>query len=324
MKKIIAIAFGFLAGTSLALAHQAQGGSTNGLFGLKAEYLHVLLNPLPVYGLAMGVLVLAAALVVRSKAARNIGLVLIVLCAASAWPVLYYGQHGYNHLHPQLDTESQQWLDAHMERAERFIYAFYLTALLGIATFLLQKRLPKTAKALTLLSLLSAVASVGIGGWISCVGGAVSHSEFRDEDPPPAAPAHPHNMPDQPGGKLQTTNTADVHAPAAPKKTQLPNTPEGIWEEIHKHHSALESAIKANKLGDIHPHAMAIKDLTKALVDVVHPDHKPVVQSGADKINLAVSDMHKAAHADDQGAAEANFKRFDEAAKQLEEQMKKQ
>jgi hypothetical protein len=44
----------------------------------------------------MGVLVLATALLIRSHAARNIGLVLIVLCAASAWPVLYFGQHGYS------------------------------------------------------------------------------------------------------------------------------------------------------------------------------------------------------------------------------------
>jgi hypothetical protein len=27
-----------------------EGGSNQGLFGLKPEYVHVLLNPLPVYG----------------------------------------------------------------------------------------------------------------------------------------------------------------------------------------------------------------------------------------------------------------------------------
>src|SRR5256885_10269890 len=103
MKKIAAIVLTVLFGTSLVFAHQMEGGSTEGLFGLKAEYVHVLLNPLPVYGLAMGALVLAAALLIRNKAPRNIGLFVIVLCAASAWPVLYYGQHGYNHLYPQLD-----------------------------------------------------------------------------------------------------------------------------------------------------------------------------------------------------------------------------
>jgi hypothetical protein len=88
MKTIAATILATLLGASLALAHQTEGGSTEGLFGLKAEYVHALLNPLPVYELTMGALVLAAGLFVRSKAARNIGLVLIVLCATSAWPVL--------------------------------------------------------------------------------------------------------------------------------------------------------------------------------------------------------------------------------------------
>src|SRR2546425_343340 len=76
---------------------------------------------------------LLLSLLARNKTAQFISLVLIVLCSAAAWPVLYYGQHGYNHLFPQLDTESQQWLDVHMHRAEQFIYAFYATAILGIA-----------------------------------------------------------------------------------------------------------------------------------------------------------------------------------------------
>jgi hypothetical protein len=193
MKKFAATVVTVFFGASFALAHNPEGGSTSGLFGLKPEYVHVLLNPLPVYGLLMGVLVLAAALLARSNAARNIGLVVIVLCAASAWPVLVYGQHGYNELYPLLDTESQQWLNAHMERAEDFIYAFYVTALLGVAALAVQKKFQRAAKIFTLLTLLSAVISLGIGGWISRAGGEVSHSEFRNGPPPAAAPEHQHD-----------------------------------------------------------------------------------------------------------------------------------
>lgn len=193
MKRFAAIVLTVLFGASVALAHNPEGGSTSGLFGLKPEYVHVLLNPLPVYGLLMGVLVLAVALLARSTAARNIGLVVIVLCSASAWPVLVYGQHGYNELYPLLDTESQQWLNAHMERAEDFIYAFYVTALLGLAALALQKKFQRSAKALTLLTLIAAIVSLGIGGWISRAGGEVSHSEFRNGPPPATAPEHQHD-----------------------------------------------------------------------------------------------------------------------------------
>ena len=329
MKKIAAIILVVFFGMSLTFAHQMEGGSTQGLFGLKAEYLHVLLNPLPVYGLSMGVIVLAAGLMSRSKAARNIGLLVIVVCAASAWPVLYYGQHGYNHLYPQLDTESQQWLDVHMERAERFVYAFYLTALCGVAALLTQKKLPRTTKILARITLVVAVASLGLGAWMSRAGGEVSHSEFRNEDAPPRALSREHDMQGQSQTKMPMADTNGTPAPKSAagqskEKTSMPNTPEGLWQEIHRHQSALESAVHDKKLEAIHPHAVAVKELTKVLVAVVHPDHQAAVQSGADKINLAVSDLHQAAHTDDQAAAEASFKRFDEAIKQLETQMKKQ
>ena len=192
MKTIATTVLAVLFGTSVAFAHQMEGGSTEGLFGLKAEYVHVLLNPLPVYGLAVGVLALIGGLFARSEPARIVGLLLIVVCSAAAWPTMHYGQHGYNHLQPQLDTESQQWLDVHMDRAERFIYAFYLTALLGIAALVAQKKFAQIATVLTSLTLVSATISLGIGGWISRAGGQVSHSEFRTGEAPTNAPAHPH------------------------------------------------------------------------------------------------------------------------------------
>jgi hypothetical protein len=325
MKKIAVTLLTLLSGTGAALAHQMEGGSTQGLFGLKPEYLHVLLNPLPVYGLSTGVLVLVAGLFVRSKAARNIGLVVIVLCAASAWPVLLFGQHGYNHLYPQLDTESQQWLEVHMERAERFIYAFYLTALLGIAALVTQKKLLKTNKAFVLLTLFAAIASLAIGGWISRAGGEVSHSEFRSEDAPPPASSH---QPDAPGG-MEMSHTNDAHqqqgtSAQASDENKVPDTIEGIWTELHKHYSELEQAVNAKKLDEVHPHAVAITNLATKLVEIVHPDHKAVVQEGADKITRAANDLHKASHAGDRAAGQESLKQLGDALKQLEEQMKKQ
>lgn len=57
-----------LAASSTALANEGHDHPAGGgLFGLPPEYLHVLLNPLPVYGMAMGVLALGAALLARNK-----------------------------------------------------------------------------------------------------------------------------------------------------------------------------------------------------------------------------------------------------------------
>src|SRR5437867_2126694 len=108
MRRLLSIIAGFLLGLGWASAHERGGhGSTQGLFGFKPEYVHVLLNPLPVYGLAIGEIALIAAWLARSRKAEVIALGLIVVCAAAAWPVLVFGQHGYNHLYPQLDEEAQ-------------------------------------------------------------------------------------------------------------------------------------------------------------------------------------------------------------------------
>jgi hypothetical protein len=192
MKKIALILLGSLSGTVSALAHQAEGGSTAGLFGLKPEYVHTLLNPLPVYGLLVGVLVLLAGILTKNRGLRTAGLVVTILCAVSAYPVLLFGQHGYNHLAPQLDTESKQWLDTHMDRAEHFIYAFYLTAAIGVAALALPKKFVRSSTILLWLTIFCAVITLGIGGWISRSGGEVSHSEFRG-DQPPDFPANEHS-----------------------------------------------------------------------------------------------------------------------------------
>ena len=106
--------------------------------------------------------------------------------------------------------------------------------------------------------------------------------------------------------------------------SRLTDTPERLWTQLHRHLTELRAAITAGKLDQIHDHAVAIKQLTGALVEVVHPDHKAVVQRGAENVNRLISDVHKSAHAGHPASVEANFKQFSTALHDLEEQMKKQ
>jgi len=97
------------------------------------EYMHVLLNPFPVYGLAIAVIGLALALIFRSRPAIIIALALVCISGISAWPVLSYGQAAYDRVKSMSDPAGEQWLDEHMERGEKLIYAFYVLAGLAIA-----------------------------------------------------------------------------------------------------------------------------------------------------------------------------------------------
>src|SRR5260370_41932483 len=74
------------------------------------EYVHVLINPLPVYGLAMGVLALLTAFMIRNRQAQVVALMLIVISAASAWSVFIYGEKGYHPVHSMSANDGQALL----------------------------------------------------------------------------------------------------------------------------------------------------------------------------------------------------------------------
>src|SRR4026207_1423485 len=89
------------------------------------EYIHVLLNPLPIYGLAMGWIGLIIAVVLRSRSAQIATLVLLLVSPASAWPVYEFGEQGYDRVLSMTDEDGHAWLDEHQHRGEQLIYFFY-------------------------------------------------------------------------------------------------------------------------------------------------------------------------------------------------------
>src|SRR2546427_13285444 len=92
------------------------------------EYMHVLLNPVPVYGSAIGVIGLLLAVVTRNRTGIVVALVLVFLSGLSAWPTYHYGEAAYDRVKAMADTAGDQWLDEHMARGEKLIYAFYVLA----------------------------------------------------------------------------------------------------------------------------------------------------------------------------------------------------
>ena len=161
------------------------------------EYMHVLLNPLPVYGLAIAVIGLTLALIFRSRPAIIIALALVFISGISAWPVLSYGQAAYDRVKSMSDPAGEQWLDEHMERGEKLIYAFYVLAGLAIAGMIVPIKWPRTAMPVAATTLVLGFTTLGIGGWISYAGGHVRHKEFRFESPPPARAEEHHHGDEQ-------------------------------------------------------------------------------------------------------------------------------
>ena len=147
----------------------------------KPEYVHVLLNPLPVYATAMGVIALVAALVLRSWQAQLTGLLIILIGCGSVWPVIEYGEKGYDRVKSMSNDDGVKWLDAHADRAGDAEWVFYVTAALAVVSMVSNWKFPKAGKWLTLATLVAALVCVGLAGWISYAGGKVRHPEFRHQ-----------------------------------------------------------------------------------------------------------------------------------------------
>ena len=152
------------------------------------EYLHVLLNPVPLYGLGIALFGLIAATYLGSRAGQITGLVLIFASAISAWPVVYHGDNAYDRVLSMADDDGQAWLKAHVHRADQFIFLYYALAGLAAGAIFIPKKWPRTATPLVIATMLLAIVSLGAGTYIAHAGGKIRHREFRSVPPPKTEP----------------------------------------------------------------------------------------------------------------------------------------
>jgi hypothetical protein len=144
------------------------------------EYIHVLLNPLPIYGLALGALALVVAMILKNRGAQITALILVFIGAGSTIPVIHYGDAGYDVIESEMSSDqADAWLDAHGQRALRAAPAFDALIALSLIALLVPWKWPKSALVLNCLTLALAIVDFGLAGWIGYAGGQAMHKEFR-------------------------------------------------------------------------------------------------------------------------------------------------
>jgi hypothetical protein len=148
------------------------------------EYLHVLLNPIPLYGLAIALFGLIAATYLRSRGGQLTALVLVFASAISVWPVVYHGEHAYDRVLSMADDDGQAWLKAHEHRADELVFVYYTLALVAACAIFVPKKWPRAARPLVFATMLLAIISLGAGSYIAHAGGRIRHREFRSVPPP--------------------------------------------------------------------------------------------------------------------------------------------
>jgi hypothetical protein len=157
------------------------------------EHIHVLLNPLPVYGLLVAWVGLVIGLALRSRRAQIATLTLVLLSSISAWPVYEFGEQGYDRVLSMTDEDGEAWLDEHMHRAEDLIWVFYVLAALSAFAIAAPIKWPKSSVPLAVGVILLGAVTLGSGAYIAYAGGRVRHREFRNEPPPPKRSDHEHD-----------------------------------------------------------------------------------------------------------------------------------
>jgi hypothetical protein len=148
------------------------------------EYVHVLLNHLPITGLLVALLGLVVALIFNQRAALLLALSLVTLTAVSVWPVAEYGERGYDRVLAMADDDGQAYLKEHARLADRWMFLYYATAAAGVVALVTGWKRPRYLRAAGILVALLAAGSLVAGGVIADYGGKVRHREFRTGPPP--------------------------------------------------------------------------------------------------------------------------------------------
>lgn len=148
------------------------------------EYVHVLLNPLPIYGLALGALALTIAMLMRNRSAQITALIIVLIGAGSVIPVIHFGDAGYDVVESEMPSDqADAWLDAHGQRAMHSVPYFYALIALAITALIAPVKWPKSALVLNCLTLALSIACFTLAAWIGYAGGQAMHKEFRSGMP---------------------------------------------------------------------------------------------------------------------------------------------
>ena len=149
------------------------------------EYLHTLLHPLPIWGVAAGMLGLVIALAQRSRAAQVATLAIVLVSSISAVPVYLLGGAAEDRVEGIVDDVGREWLEEHEQRGEQAIYVFCALAAVTLIALIAPAKWPRVSAPLSLAVLVLCVISLAIGGYVARAGGQIRHREFRTGPLPP-------------------------------------------------------------------------------------------------------------------------------------------
>ena len=145
----------------------------------QAEYIHVVLNHLPIIGLLTGLIVLVIAIFQKSRATAIAAYAVIFVMSLSVFPVTEFGEKAEDQVESLMDKTSRHWLHEHTARADRAAWIYYVAAGFALGGLVAPRVLPKSTQFFLWATLLIGIAALSAGIWIASAGGKIMHREFR-------------------------------------------------------------------------------------------------------------------------------------------------
>lgn len=162
---------------------------------MNGPQMHLVLNHLPVVGLALGALALLGSFLLRRPEAMRLSLVILVVTGLATVPAFLTGEPAEDGVEHWAGV-SKGSIHEHEEAAEIGLVAGIVAAALALAALVGSARKPALATPLTALALVASLGAAGVMGWVAHLGGLVRHPEISSTAAPAGGAAPSATAPD--------------------------------------------------------------------------------------------------------------------------------
>lgn len=144
------------------------------------QHVHLLLNHLPIVGLAFALLPLAWGALRRDRRTAIAGACLAFVATLATPIVARSGEGAEDQLRPTLTSADRATVEEHEERAETAVWALYVTLALSVAALLAAwRRRESWVSPLLVATLLTGAIAFALAAWSGQAGGRIRHVELR-------------------------------------------------------------------------------------------------------------------------------------------------
>jgi hypothetical protein len=155
---------------------------------MSLTHLHLLVNHVPIIGSAIAVVLLAWALLARSRELQRAGLLLVVVCGLAGFVAKQTGEEAEEQIE-SLPWAQKELIHEHEEAADKATIVMLIAGIAG-AVALVRMRKEGAARAETIATTVVAAAGFALMAWTGFEGGHIRHEEIRPGFVLPASAEH--------------------------------------------------------------------------------------------------------------------------------------